>query len=158
MTTLSSLKNITRPKKQSKRVGRGIGSGVGKTCGRGEKGAKARAGYKSRPTYEGGQFRMFMHMPERGFSNARFRRPYDCINLKQINHMFEDGDIVDLHSLCDRGYLSGKSFGLKILGEGELTKKVTIYAHAFSDSAREKLAAAKISFSSYDSVEMPLDE
>lgn len=146
MFSLSNLKNISRPKLAPKRVGRGLGSGLGKTCGRGEKGAGSRSGYKRRYGYEGGQFRTFMKMPQRGFSNARFRRAYDSVNLNQIERMFEDGDLVCLETLCMKGFLSGSSWGLKILGNGELTKKVTIEAHAYSDSAREKLTQANIEF------------
>lgn len=146
MITLSTLQNHTREKKRTKRVGRGIGSGLGKTCGRGQKGAGARSGYKRRYGYEGGQFRTFMKIPQRGFNQARFRKPYDAINLFQINEMFEDGETVNLESLADRGFLSGKTYGIKVLGTGDLTKKVIIEAHAFSDCAREKLNSAKISF------------
>jgi large subunit ribosomal protein L15 len=146
MITLSTLKNISRFKKRAKRVGRGYGCGLGKTCGRGQKGAGARSGYKRRFGYEGGQFRTFMKIPQRGFSQARFRRPYDVVNLGQIESMYEDGEIVNLVSLSERGFLSGSSYGLKVLGNGELNKKVTIEAHAFSDSAREKLNANKIAF------------
>lgn len=146
MISLSTLKNSTRPKHRRRRVGRGPGSGLGKTCGRGEKGAGARSGYKRRLGYEGGQFRTFMKMPERGFSNARFRRALDVVNLHQIEAMYEDGETVDLDTLRDRGFLSGPSHGLKILGDGDLTKKVTINAKAFSESAKEKLTHAKIAF------------
>lgn len=146
MFSLSTLKNTTRPRLAPKRVGRGLGSGLGKTSGRGEKGAGSRSGYKRRYGYEGGQFRTFMKMPQRGFSNARFRKAYDSINLGQLERMYEDGEIVNLETLCMRGYLSGMSWGLKILGNGELTKKVSIEAHAYSESAREKLVNAKIDF------------
>lgn len=146
MITLSTLKNSSRPDSRTKRVGRGIGSGVGKTCGRGQKGAGARSGYKRRYGYEGGQFRTFMKIPQRGFSQARFRKPYHVINLFQISQMFDDGEVVNLESLAERGYLSGRTYGIKILGTGEITKKVTIEAHDFSGSAREKLSAAKVSF------------
>ncbi len=88
MTTLDNLQNTTRPYKRRKRVGRGIGSKLGKTCGRGEKGAGARAGYKRRLGKEGGNLPLFMKLPIRGFSNARFRRAYDAINLEQINEVF----------------------------------------------------------------------
>lgn len=146
MFSLSNLKNTTRYRAAPKRVGRGPGSGLGKTCGRGQKGAGSRSGYKRRYGYEGGQFRTFMKMPQRGFSNARFRRPYDSVNLGQLEFMFEDGDVVNLETLCHKGFLSGLSWGLKILGKGELTKKVTIEADAYSESAREKLLQAKIEF------------
>lgn len=150
MISLSTLKNSTRLKHRRRRVGRGPGSGLGKTCGRGEKGAGARSGYKRRLGYEGGQFRTFMKMPERGFSNVRFRRALDVVNLHQIHMMFEDGEVVDLDSLAERGFISGPSHGLKVLGDGELTKKVTIHALAFSKSAKEKLAQAKIVFKHID--------
>lgn len=146
MLTLGSLKNTTRPRKSVKRVGRGLGSGLGKTCGRGEKGAGARSGYKRRHTYEGGQFRMFMKMPIRGFNNARFGTEYETINLDQINKMFDDGDVVNTSSLRDRGYIKGRKVLLKVLGNGELAKKVKIEADAFSKSAEEKLNKAKITF------------
>lgn len=146
MFTLGTLKNTTRPRKNVKRVGRGLGSGLGKTCGRGEKGAGARSGYKRRLTYEGGQFRMFMKMPIRGFSNAEFRKEYEAVNLSQINKMYEDGETVNTQSLSDRGFIKGRKVLVKILGNGELTKKVKIEADAFSKSATEKLNKAKIDF------------
>lgn len=146
MVTLGSLKNTSRPKKTVKRVGRGLGSGLGKTCGRGEKGAGSRSGYKRRHTYEGGQFRMFMKMPIRGFNNARFRTEYEAVNLSQINKMFEDGETVSVETLTERGFIKGRNVLVKILGNGELTKKVKIEADAFSKSAEEKLNKAKITF------------
>lgn len=146
MITLGSLKNTTRPRKNVKRVGRGLGSGLGKTCGRGEKGAGSRSGYKRRYTYEGGQFRMFMKMPYRGFSNARFRREFEAVNLDQINEMFQDGETVNATALIERGFIKGRNLRLKVLGNGELKKNVTIIADAFSESATEKLQKAKINF------------
>lgn len=146
MVTLGSLKNTTRPRKTVKRVGRGLGSGLGKTCGRGEKGAGSRSGYKRRHTYEGGQFRMFMKMPIRGFNNARFRTEYEAINLSQIDAMFENGDVVNAKTLAEKGYLKGRGKLVKVLGNGELTKKVTIEADAFSETAKQKLQHAKIAF------------
>jgi len=150
MITLDKLKDVTRERKSVKRVGRGPGSGLGKTCGRGEKGAGARSGYKRRFGYEGGQFRTFMKMPIRGFSNARFRRAYHSVNLNQVNAMFEDGEIVSLDTLADRGFISGKTYGIKLLGTGELHKKVTVELSAISQSAREKLQAAGIPFTALD--------
>jgi large subunit ribosomal protein L15 len=147
MHKLHSLKNTTKVIKSRRRVGRGIGSGLGKTCGRGEKGAGSRSGYKRRLGYEGGQFRLFMKLPIRGFSNARFRKRLDSINLGQIEEMYSDGEVVNVDTLRQHGYISGRSHGLKILGEGELTKKVTIEADKYSASAHEKLQKAKISFS-----------
>jgi large subunit ribosomal protein L15 len=146
MITLDKLQNSSRDFKRRKRVGRGIGSGLGKTCGRGEKGAGSRSGYKRRWGYEGGQFRTFAKMPIRGFSNARFRKAYDTVNLAQIENAFDDGEVVNAFTLAERGFLSGLTYGIKILGEGELTKKVTIEVAALSESAREKLQKAGIPF------------
>jgi large subunit ribosomal protein L15 len=145
MTSLSSLKNSSRQPRSSKRVGRGPGSGKGKTCGRGEKGAGARAGYKRRWGYEGGQFRTFAKLPIRGFSNARFRQAFDIINLEQINALYENGEVVNVQTLTARGFISGHSYGIKILGNGELHKQVTIEADAVSHGAREKLHKVKVS-------------
>lgn len=158
MISLSTLQNSTRPKKRSKRVGRGPGSGLGKTCGRGEKGAGARSGYKRRFGYEGGQFRTFMKIPQRGFNQTRFRRPYDIVNLDQIQAMFADGEIVNLMTLAERGFISGGSYGLKVLGNGELKRKVSIEAHAFSKSAREKLNLSGISFTELTSSQLTIED
>jgi large subunit ribosomal protein L15 len=144
MISLSTLKN-SRGRKAPKRLGRGRGSKLGKTCGRGQKGAGARSGYKRRLGYEGGQFRTFMKMPIRGFSNARFRKAFDTVNLGQIDAVFEDGDVVNAQALADRGFLSGATYGIKLLGDGEITKKVSIEVSALSASAREKLQKANIS-------------
>lgn len=139
MITLSNLKNTHRPTKKRKRVGRGPGSGVGKTCGRGEKGAGARAGYKRRWTYEGGQFRLFAKLPIRGFNNTRFRKAYDVVNLGQLEAAFKDGETVNAQTLTERGFLSGATYGIKILAKGELRKKVKFEVSALSRSAQEKL-------------------
>lgn len=146
MNTLDKLKNTTRPYKARKRVGRGLGSKLGKTCGRGEKGAGSRAGYKRRLGKEGGNMPLFMKLPIRGFSNARFRREYDVINLDQLNDIFQDGETVNIETLKARGFINGQTYGVKLLGTGELTKKVIIRVQAMSDSAREKLTHAKIDF------------
>ncbi|MFI0434217.1 MAG: 50S ribosomal protein L15 [Parachlamydiaceae bacterium] len=146
MISLDKLKNTSRPAKARKRVGRGLGSKLGKTCGRGEKGAGSRSGYKRRYGKEGGNMPLFMKIPIRGFNNAQFRRQYDVINLEQLNDVFQDGETVNLETLRDRGFISGPSNGVKLLGNGELTKKVNIRVHALSASAREKLTHAKIAF------------
>jgi len=146
MMNLESLTNTTRPFKKRKRVGRGIGSKTGKTCGRGEKGAGSRSGYKRRLGKEGGQMPLFMKTPIRGFNNARFRREMHVVNLEQLEQMFEDGETVTLETLKERGYISGPSHGVKLLGNGILTKKLNIQLHAISDGAREKLSQAKIAF------------
>lgn len=144
MTSLNNLKNTTRVNKKLMRVGRGPGSGKGKTCGRGEKGMGARAGAKQRLGYEGGQFRTFMKLPIRGFSNVRFQKKLDAINLGQIEKLYNAGETVSIETMQKRGLISGKSNGLKILGNGEITKKVVIEADAISDSAREKLQKAGV--------------
>lgn len=146
MMKLSELQNELRDFKPHRRVGRGISSGRGKTCGRGTKGAGARSGYKRRYGYEGGQFRLYMKLPIRGFSNERFRKRYDAINLDLIDKLFEDGEVVNLQTLRDLSYIKGVSYGLKILGKGELKKKVRIEAASFSDSAKQKLQQENIEF------------
>lgn len=144
MITLETMKDTSRTRPYRKRVGRGPGSGTGKTCGRGEKGAGSRAGYKRRWGYEGGQMRMHMKMPTRGFNNIRFSKKFDTVNLSQIDAVFKDGEVVNLETLKARGFISGRSHGVKILGEGELKKKVTIEVDALSATAKEKLHKAKI--------------
>src|ERR1700730_16818568 len=141
---LHSLSNSSRPAKRRKRVGRGMGSGLGKTCGRGHKGAGSRAGYKSRARYEGGQLPLYRKMPGRGFSNVRFQEKLDAINLGQIEKLFSDGDVVNMQTLHEVGYIHASSNGIKILSEGTLTKKVRIEANAMSKKAEEKLQQARI--------------
>lgn len=146
MISLHTLKNTSRPVQGRKRVGRGLGSGLGKTCGRGEKGAGSRSGYKRRWGKEGGQMPLFMKLPIRGFSQARFRRPLDIVNLEQLNHAFDNGEEVTVESLRKKGIISGPSYGVKVLGKGELTKNLKIAVNALSKSVREKLTHAKIAF------------
>lgn len=145
MTSLNKLKDVSRERKKRKRVGRGIGSGTGKTCGRGEKGAGSRSGYKRRLGYEGGQFRLYMKLPIRGFSNARFRKDFETVNLDQINELYEDGEVVNAQTLVEKGFLRGKIHGIKVLGNGELKKKVKIEVSAISSTAQDKLQNANIS-------------
>lgn len=138
----------TRIQRKRKRVGRGPGSGLGKTCGRGEKGAGSRSGYKRRYSYEGGGLRYFMRLPTRGFTRGRFNKEVlDVVNLNQIDQMFADGEVVTADSLRDRGFISGPTHGVKLLGHGELTKKVAIELTSYSKTAIEKLEAAKIKYS-----------
>lgn len=146
MMDLSNLKNTTLKRKKRRRVGRGLGSGLGKTCGRGEKGAGARSGYKRRLGYEGGQMRLFMKMPIRGFSNKRFQRLLHTIKLSDIETAFEDGDNVTIETLAEKGFIRGRTYGVKLLGNGSLTKKVSIEVDAITEGAREKLQKAKIDF------------
>lgn len=146
MITLDQLRNSTRPHRPRKRVGRGLGSKLGKTCGRGEKGAGARAGYKRRWGKEGGNMPLYMKLPIRGFNHARFRREYHVINLEQLNNLFEEGETVNVETLRERGFISGPSHGVKLLGRGELTKTLIIRVQALSESTREKLTQAKVDF------------
>lgn len=139
MTSLSLLKNTSRPAQRTKRLGRGAGSGLGKTCGRGHKGMGSRSGCKSRPGYEGGQFRTFMKLPIRGFSNVRFRTEYRVVNLADIEAHYVDGEVVNAQSLVQRGLIGKKDGKVKVLGQGSLTKKVTFEVDAFSSGARDKL-------------------
>lgn len=143
---LHEMVNISRPKKVRKRLGRGVGSKLGKTSGRGNKGAGSRSGWKSRARYEGGQLPLYRKLPQRGFSNAEFTCRFYTCNLNQIEDMFEDGETVNLLSLREKGFLKVPFGLLKVLGSGEITKRVSIEAHAYSESAQRKLTDAGISF------------
>jgi large subunit ribosomal protein L15 len=116
-----------------KRVGRGRGSGLGKTSGRGEKGQKSRSGFSHRPGFEGGQMPLHRRVPKRGFHNI-FRKEYACVNVGQLE-IFEPGTIVTPEVLLERGTVKNLRDGLKVLGDGELTKALTVRAHKFSASA-----------------------
>ncbi len=126
--------------KAPKRKGRGSGSGNGKTAGRGHKGQKARSGGGVRIGFEGGQMPLARRLPKRGFNNI-FAKRLSAINVSALN-VFEDGATVNLQSLLDAGILSSCKHGVKILGNGELSKKLTVQATAFSASAKEKIEAA----------------
>ncbi len=147
MISLATLSDTHRPKKRVQRVGRGLGSKRGKTCCRGVKGDKARRGYKGRFGYEGGQLPLYRKLPTKGFPNGRFASDVYTINLGLLNNLFKDGDHINLKTLRERGYAPrDPKGGLKILSQGDLKKKVTIEAHAFSKGAIEKLEKAKISY------------
>ncbi len=126
--------------KEAKRKGRGIGTGNGKTAGRGHKGQKARSGGGVRVGFEGGQMPLARRIPKRGFHNI-FAKPLEFVNVSELN-VFEDGAAVTVDSLLDAGILSKCRYGVKILGNGELQKKLTVSANAFSQSAKEKIEAA----------------
>jgi large subunit ribosomal protein L15 len=138
---LSDVKRSGKGHRRRKRVGRGIGSGSGKTCGRGHKGAKSRSGYSRGHTYEGGQMPLFRRLPKRGFSNAAFAEPVVSINVEALNR-FRKGSEVDPAALREAGLIKGRVRRVKILGRGELKKELTVRAHAFSASAREKIEGA----------------
>ena len=123
-----------------KRKGRGVGTGNGKTAGRGHKGLKARSGGHVRVGFEGGQMPLARRIPKRGFNNI-FAKPLTAVNLTALNR-FEDGAVVDAQALVDAGILSSCPNGLKVLSNGNLTKKITVQAAAFSESAKEKIEQA----------------
>ncbi|MBR6205908.1 MAG: 50S ribosomal protein L15 [Oscillospiraceae bacterium] len=125
----------------AKRKGRGHGTGNGKTAGRGHKGQKARSGGGVRVGFEGGQMPLARRIPKRGFHNI-FARPLDAVNVSVLNDRFEDGAEVGVEELLKAGILSSCKYGVKILGNGEITKKLTVKAAAFSGSAKEKIEAA----------------
>ncbi len=126
--------------KESFRKGRGAGSGNGKTAGKGHKGQNARSGGGVRPGFEGGQLPLYRKLPKRGFNNARFGKQYTVINVESLNK-FNDGDVVDSAALLNVGVIKTINDGIKVLGEGELTKKLTVKAKVFSASAKEKIEA-----------------
>lgn len=120
--------------KKRKIVGRGPGSGLGKTCGKGHKGQNARSGGGVRPGFEGGQLPLFRRLPKRGFTNAKFKTVYAVINLTDLNK-FEDGSVITPELLKDMGNLKNQLDGVKVLGNGKLEKKLTVKANQFSDTA-----------------------
>jgi large subunit ribosomal protein L15 len=146
---LHSLKPNPGSRHPRKRVGRGEGSGLGKTSGRGEKGAGARAGSKSRPGFEGGQMPIHMRMRKlrgphmkKSMPFENFRTHTQPVNLRDLDARFDDGAEVTPDALKERGLATRKSIPVKILGQGELSKKLTVHAHAFSKTAREKIEGA----------------
>src|SRR6185369_9092621 len=137
---LSNLSPAKGSRKSRKRLGRGPGSGLGKTSGRGHKGRGARSGGNTKPGFEGGQMPLQRRLPKRGFHNI-FRREYAVVNLVRLDAVFESGAVVDTAALVERG-LVRRGQPVKILGQGELTKPLTVKAHAFSESAKTRITAA----------------
>lgn len=137
---LHDLKPAVGATTAPKRLGRGVGSGLGKTSGKGHKGAKARSGGGKRPGFEGGQMPLTMRLPKRGFTN-NFRTEYVAINVDRLE-VFEDGMVVTPVELIQYGIIKNVQDGVKILGNGEITKKLTVQANKFSASAKEKIEAA----------------
>ena len=125
--------------KEVKRIGRGHGSGNGKTAGKGHKGQKARAGRGQRFGFEGGQMPLQRRVPKRGFNNI-FATEYASVNVSALN-VFEDGAVVDAAALIEKGIIKKEYDGVKVLGNGELTKKITVKAAAFSAAAKDKITA-----------------
>jgi large subunit ribosomal protein L15 len=138
---LSNLKPARGAKQTKKRVGRGPGSGNGKTAGRGHKGAQSRSGYSFKRGFEGGQMPLHRRLPKRGFNNL-FRTEYAVVNLDQLEARFDQGATVTPDTLRETGLIHGKRLPIKVLGRGEVTKALTVQAHKFSGTAAEKLAAA----------------
>ena len=137
---LSELSPVAGSTQVGKRKGRGTGTGNGKTAGRGHKGQKARSGGKIRIGFEGGQMPLARRVPKRGFNNI-FAKPLTAVNISELE-VFENGAVVDAAALLERGIVSDCKYGLKILAGGELTKKLTVKAAAFSESAKAKIEQA----------------
>ena len=130
------------PTKKAWRKGRGPGSGNGKTGGRGHKGQNARSGGGVRIGFEGGQMPAYRRLPKRGFNNARFATEYAIVNLSDLEKLFDNGAVVDLVALVEANVISKPLDGLKVLGNGNLTKKLTVKAHKISEAAKAKIEAA----------------
>ena len=128
--------------KARKRVGRGPGSGTGKTAGRGENGQKSRSGASISAWFQGGQTPIYRRIPKRGFNNARFETKYATINLSDLDKYFNDGEVVSPEVLKEKGLLKKQLSGVKVLANGELTKKLTVKAHRFSSAAVTKIEKA----------------
>jgi len=139
---LADVRSAFIPRKKPKRLGRGLGTGTGKTAGRGHKGQKARAGGQVRPGFEGGQMPLFRRLPKRGFSNARFRTSYAIVNVGQLEAVFPDGATVDAAAIRGAHLVNDRTGPIKVLGGGDLKKRLTVTANRFSESAKQKIEAA----------------
>ena len=137
---LNSLKPKKGARHAKKRVGRGPGSGHGKTAGRGEKGQKSRSGFSRQMGFEGGQMPLHRRLPKRGFTNI-FKKENTVVNVSDLER-FDNGATVDEAALRGAGLIKGRLHGIKILGDGKLTKKLTVHANKFSESARRQIEAA----------------
>jgi large subunit ribosomal protein L15 len=138
---LSKLKPADGATQSKKRVGRGPGSGNGKTAGRGNKGAKSRSGFHYKRGFEGGQMPLHRRLPKRGFTNV-FRTEYAVVNLDQLEERFDAGALVTPEALREVGLVRSRNTPIKVLGRGDVTKALTVHAHKFSGKAAEKLAAS----------------
>jgi large subunit ribosomal protein L15 len=139
---LHDIKPRTGAKHRRKRLGCGESSGLGKTCGRGHKGQKSRSGGGPRSTFEGGQMPLYRRLPKRGFNNARFKKIYAVINVGMLDEVFEDGTLINEEVLRANGMVKGKYDGIKILGSGNLSKKLKFSVDKVSDSAKDKIEKA----------------
>ena len=139
---IQSLRPAENSRFSKKRLGRGIGSGIGKTSGKGHKGQNARSGGGVRPGFEGGQMPLIRKLPRRGFTNAYFKKHYSIINVSDLNK-FENGSVVDVQALLDRGLFSKvEEYGVKVLGNGKLEKSLTVRLNKFSEVAKKKIVEA----------------
>jgi large subunit ribosomal protein L15 len=138
---LHNLRPAPGAKRTRKRIGRGPGSGTGKTAGRGHKGQKSRSGYSRRFGFEGGQMPLVRRIPKRGFTNI-FRVEFQVVNLRDLERVFADGDEVAPEDMVQRGLIRRGPRPVKVLATGELTKKLVVKAHKFSSSARAKIEGA----------------
>ena len=132
------ITSVAGKNRARRRVGRGTGTGRGKTCGRGHKGSLCRAGSASRSLYEGGQMPLFRRLPKRGFSNYKFATRCEIVNVLQLER-FDDGTAVGVEQLSNAGLIDSTKSKVKILGNGELTKKLEVTAHKFSKTAEQKI-------------------
>ena len=138
---LHELSPAAGSKKEVKRIGRGAGSGQGKTAGKGHKGQKARAGRGMRPGFEGGQMPLQRRVPKRGFVNI-FGKEFSIVNVSALDQSFEDGAVVDIDARLEKGLVKKVLDGVKILGNGEISKKLTVQVNAYSEAAKQKIEAA----------------
>lgn len=142
MMNITEITKLAGAHKRRKRVGRGTGSGSGKTAGRGNKGFGQRSGWRQRGLQEGGQMPSFRRMPKRGFNNAQFTTKYNIVNVSSLEDRFDAGAHVTLQALQEVGLIRNTKLPVKILGDGDLTKKMTVDATKFSKTAREKITSA----------------
>ncbi|MCD4749252.1 MAG: 50S ribosomal protein L15 [Thermoanaerobaculales bacterium] len=138
---LHNLRPAAGAKKGRKRVGRGPGSGNGKTAGRGHKGQKSRSGYSRRYGFEGGQMPLVRRIPKRGFTNI-FRVEFQVVNMRDLERVFADGDEVNPSTMVEKGLIRSGKQPVKVLATGELSKKIVVHAHRFSGAAQAKIQAA----------------
>ena len=136
----NEITSIVGANKKRKRIGRGRGSGSGKTCGRGHKGCGSHPGLSTRMLYEGGQMPLFRKLPKRGFNNYKFANHFEIVNVSQLEKVFAEGSVISIAELADAGLVDSIRSKVKILGDGELTKKLEVTAHRFSKSAEEKIS------------------
>ncbi|GAB6280494.1 MAG: 50S ribosomal protein L15 [Thermovirga sp.] len=139
---IHELRPAPGSKKKPKRLGQGTGSGTGKTAGKGHKGQKARSGGGVRPGFEGGQMPLSRRTPKRGFSNARFKKSFQLVNIERLNDLFEAGSEVGIREMLSSGLIRNMQMPVKVLGNGEITMALTVKANAFSAQAMAKIEAA----------------